>query len=512
MKNYEASFKRILAGLLVFCLMLIFVISSSCDADVEVEQTVEEIESATPVITSFSPTSVEILDEVLVDGEFLQFVDRATIGGIPTTIKSRISDTQILLRVDPATVPGPIVLINDLSRQGAENLEFTATSSESLNISYPVPTITSTIPSEATANDLLIIEGSNLDVVSNVTFGDVEGMISFQEDGVIVVTIPNPGVLDPVVVNLVYNSNNGQIAQELSPAFTVNIPTPEPDTVPRIISRDNMVTIVGDNMNFTTSVTVDGNEAVIETTPTRLTFMAPAQVVTGIAEIVITDTENRQTTFNIPYINGEYIEMIDMDTTSLDAWDLNLREDPLATQQIITDPSRQPTFLDANSNPVQFGNGFYRINYGTQDGSTVARINVEDVVSAATTDRLSNLFDGSSFNGNPVLHFFMRTEDRPTFRLYVGTQSNPRRELQSNFRSTGGEWRLVAVALNDFITGPGRDPGKINFRPSPSSSSSQPAEKFAEYDWFIITDRVLTEFGAVDYTDTSSTSMFWRPE
>ncbi|WP_299185137.1 hypothetical protein [uncultured Aquimarina sp.] len=514
MKNYEASFKRILAGLLVFCLMLIFVISSSCDADIEVDQTVEQIESATPIISSFSPTSAEILEEILVEGEFLQFVDRATIGGIPTQIKSRVSDTQILLSVDPAVVSGPIVLINDLSRQGAENLEFTATSTESLTVSYPVPSVTSTIPSEATANDLLIMEGSNLGVVSSVIFGGVPGEISFQENDVIVITIPNPGTLDPVSVSLTYNSNTGQISQELSSSFLVNIPTPEPSNVPRIMTRDNMVTITGNNINFTTSVTIDGIEAEITTSATVLTFMVPSGVTTGISEVIITDTEMRQTIFNIPYIDGEYIEMVDMDVTSLDSWELDTGSccDPLATHEVVEDPTRQPTIPDSNGNPVQFGNGFYRVNYGTIDGSTVSRLNVEDVVNSSTTDRLANLFDGTSFNGNPVLHFFMRTEDSPTFRLYIGTDSNPRRELQSNFRNTGGEWRLIAVALNDFVTGSGRNPAKINFRPSPSSSSSQPAVKFAEYDWFIITDRVLTEFGALDYTDTSSTEMFWRPE
>ncbi|WP_299313758.1 IPT/TIG domain-containing protein [uncultured Aquimarina sp.] len=506
MKNYEASFKRILAGLLVFCLMLIFVISSSCDADIEVDQTVEEIESATPIISSFSPPSAEILEDVLVEGEFLQFVDRATIGGIPTEIKSKISDTQILLRVDPAVVSGQIVLINDLSRQGAENLEFTATSTESLTVSYPVPSVESTIPSEATANDLLIIEGANLGVVSSVTFGGVAGVISFQESGVIVVTVPNPGTLDPVSVNLTYNSNSGEISQELSSSFLVNIPTPEPSNVPRIMTRDNVVTIVGNNINFTTSVTVDGTEAVITTTTTELTFMVPADVQTGITEVIITDTEMRQTVFNIPYINGPYYEYYDFDSKALQTVRDNKNDPTEVVLSIGEEESEQPRFTGMTE---PFGSRYLHLDYPKATTSTLASIYCYDFSDDFGTEEMGEesaalLDPAGRFGGDPVLHFWMRING-PNCRtkIYLGTSSAQRRESNGPLLDTAGEWVLVAVRLNGFMDS-AADFSRFHLRLTAGSSSDN-IPRSADYDWIIVTDRVLTEFGAVDYSAASIT-------
>ncbi|WP_298546012.1 IPT/TIG domain-containing protein [uncultured Aquimarina sp.] len=514
MKNYEAYFKRILAGLLVFCLMLIFVISSSCDADIEVDQTVEEIESATPIINSFSPSSVEILDEVLVEGEFLQFVDRATIGGVPTEIKSKISDTQILLTVVPAAVSGDIVLINDLSRQGAENLEFTATSTESLTVSYPVPSVTSAIPSEATANDLLIIEGANLGVVSSVTFGGVAGVISFQENGVIVVTVPNPGTLAPVAVNLTYNSNSGEIEQELSSSFLVNIPTPEPSNVPRIMTRDNMVTITGDNINFTSSVTVDGIEAAITTTPTNLTFMVPSGVTTGITEVIITDTENRQNVFNIPYINGPYYEYYDFDTKALETVRDNKNDPTEVVLSLGEEESEQPRFTGMTE---PFGNRYLHLDYPRATTSTLASIYCYDFSDDFGTEEMGEesaalLDPAGRFGGNPVLHFWLRINGANCrTKIYLGTSSDQRRESNGPLLDTGGEWVLVAVRLNGFMDS-AADFSRFHFRLTAGSSSDN-IPRSADYDWIIVTDRVLTEFGAVDYSAASITDQTnWKDQ
>jgi len=134
-------------------------------------------------------------------------------------------------------------------------------------------------------------------------------------------------------------------------------------------------------------------------------------------------------------------------------------------------------------------------------------LNIDDNISATELERLANVLDGTSFGGDPVLHFWMRTEDSPTVKIYMGS---PRRELQSSFRNTGGDWVLIAVKLKDFISG--GNIADLNFRLSPTSASSQPEIKFAEYDWFIITDKVLTEFGALDYSDTTTTTDFWKAQ
>ena len=72
--------------------------------------------------------------------------------------------------------------------------------------------------------------------------------------------------------------------------------------------------------------------------------MVPSGIVTGITEVIITDTEDRQTIFNIPYINGEYVEMFDMDSTPIDFWNLRTDRDDTVTHEEVTDPLEQPIF------------------------------------------------------------------------------------------------------------------------------------------------------------------------
>ncbi|GAA0729846.1 hypothetical protein GCM10009430_40440 [Aquimarina litoralis] len=496
--------------------MLIFVISSSCDADVEVDQTVEEIESATPIITGFSPTSVNVTETILVEGEFLQFVDRAFIGDVETEIASRVSDTQILLRVSlDAPSTGNIMLINDLARQGQDNLEFTATSTDVVSVNFPTPSITTTLATEATANDVLVIEGNAVNLITAITFGDVEATIAFQSEDAIAIIVPNPGTLDSVEVTFSYNSSNGIITESLSPAFLVNIPTPEASATPRIMTRDNTVIIKGSNMEFTNSVTVNSIEVEItKKEESELNFMVPPEIPTGIAEVVITDTEDRQTIFNIPYINGEYVEMFDMDSTPIDFWNLRTDRDDTVTHEEVTDPLEQPIFrINGGTETFPFGNSYYRVNYIQRSSSGLSEGSVDEVVNPEELDKLANMYDGNNFNGTPVLHFFMRTNEKASMRFHMG--NSDRREITSNFRNTNGEWLLIAVELNNPIDNRfiiGGNPADIQFRLTPTSSSSVPEIKSGEYDWFIITDKVLTEFGAVNWTDTNSTTNFWNAQ
>lgn len=508
MKNQETSLRRILAGLSIFCLMLSFVLAISCDADIEVDQTLEEIASAQPNIISFDPETANVGELVTIIGNSLQFVDEVTIGGVPAIIQSRTSNTNIVIEIPNNATSGLVTVTNLVFREnGQEPLRFESTSTQTLNVTFIEPIITSDIPDDIDANQTFVLEGENLISITSIKFNDIEAPIEFQQNNTIVFTAPNPETLDPGNLTYSYLTNSGETTVILSDSFIINIPTPEPSNVPKVMSRDNEVTIIGANMNFTSSVTVDGIATTITTTtPTKLTFMVPSGIPTGVSEVILIDTQNRQSVFNIPYINGEYFEMIDFDANPADAVSLNLSEDPNAVGEKISDPAAQPTLPDGTI----FGKEFYRITYGTKIGNTVGRLKIDDNISTTELERLSNVLDGTSFGGDPVLHFWMRTENSPSFKIYLGSGGSPRRELENSFRNTNGNWLLIAVKLKDFISG--GNFADLNFRLSPTAADSQPLIKFADYDWFIITDKVLTEFGALDYSDTTTTTNFWKPQ
>ncbi|MEP3968903.1 MAG: hypothetical protein ABJM08_07805, partial [Nonlabens sp.] len=72
--------------------------------------------------------------------------------------------------------------------------------------------------------------------------------------------------------------------------------------------------------------------------------------------------------------------------------------------------------------------------------------------------------------------------------------------LQGAEANTGNNWKLHAVRLNGFIPNQSSVANVFELRITPGSSSAAVPAYF-NFDWLIVTDRVLTEFGAVDVTD-----------
>ncbi|RZM25276.1 MAG: hypothetical protein EOO88_19875 [Pedobacter sp.] len=109
------------------------------------------------------------------------------------------------------------------------------------------------------------------------------------------------------------------------------------------------------------------------------------------------------------------------------------------------------------------------------------------------------IYDAGAFNNNPVLHFWLNTNNTtPTFRLYMTSAASKKLVHYS----TNGEWKLVAIRLRDlfpdvtagdFVSG---NYMRMNYLTD--NQAGVPLEVNA--DWFMITDAVLTEAGAVDVT------------
>ena len=154
-------------------------------------------EGAVPVIESFSPQSGLVGSEIVITGQWLNAVTKATIGGTEVTICEKVSDTRLSIKADGAASDGTIVLYN------------AAGSGESADIfvyRYVVPALTSvTTPSGDEVESIEMGEelwlcGSDLMCVDSVWFTSAENsegavfaaeiLSRNEDDGIIAVKVP----------------------------------------------------------------------------------------------------------------------------------------------------------------------------------------------------------------------------------------------------------------------------------------------------------------------------------
>ncbi len=472
--------KHLKSGLLLIgSAMILF----SCDADVEIDRSFDEIMSAQPTISSFSPQSATVLEEVTIEGTFLNFVTKAYVGDVEAQITQRVNRTQLRIEIPPQATGGPITLI---TQAGME-----VTSSNNISVQYPVPSITSDVPEESIVNENIVLEGEFINVITKVTFGGTPGIIEYKDQQSIVIKTPN-NINSPMDLEVWYYSPQGEVSNKLSQSYSIIIPKPMVSAWPRLMSRYQDITVVGENMNLIEIITVGGVVTpILSATANNIIFSAPQELVTGFYDITFTYSETEEVSqTEIPYINGQLETYYDWDTDTADASDIDLSKDPIAFDQVNRDVP-QP--------PIPGGTGYYHLEMGTATGSTIGRMKFHETSSNSTWQ---NILDEGNYNNNPVLHFWINTEGtKPILKIYIGGTGNPnRRELPGSNLNNGDEWKLIAIRLKDFIPGLNSTGSVMEFRWNTGSSASDLPVK-VNLDWIIVTDKVLTEFGAVDVTD-----------
>lgn len=466
-------------GLLLMTMAVLF---SGCDADTEIDQTVEQILAAQPTIETIAPATADILTKITISGSYLNFAESAYIGDTECQITQRINGETLEIEVAANAVTGKVRIVTSAGKE--------AESPNDVTITYPTPTVNSTFPASAAVNENITIEGTNLESITRITFGDMEGTIQFQEAQAIVVSVPN-NENSPVPVTYYYNSTSGEIGVQLNTSFTIVIPSPEVAQWPEVMARDYEVTLTGANMNLITGISVGGATVTLNTaTETSVSFNVPSTVNTGFQDIVISyGTSGEVTQEDVAYINGQFESYIEFDAYGADAVTISSSADPLATGQLNGDVP-QPPFP---------GDNYYSLSMSTPTGSTIGRLRLH---SETNNDSWSTILDSGNFGDNPVLHFWINTENtEPFFKIYLGgTSSANRRQLGGSDINTGNEWKLYAVRLNDFIPGLTSVGSTFEFRLNTGSGASTLPVKL-NMDWFIVTDSVLSELGAIDVTD-----------
>jgi len=245
-------------------------------------------------------------------------------------------------------------------------------------------------------------------------------------------------------------------------------------------------------MNLVTSVKLGTQDITgFTATPTTLTFNPPTTLVSGTYVITLGYGTNQQLVSPaLPFINRDIQTYFDFETQGT-----TLFASTTAVQTHLV-----ANTLNGGSLPqVPFPGGS---NYShiemlspNNNGSSIAYIRF----SQATNTSWKTVFDAGAFNNNPVLHFWLNTKNTtPTLRLYM-TSTVSKKLVHYN---TGGDWKLVAIRLRDaFPTVTPSDFVSGNYMRMNYLTDNQmnvPLE--VNTDWYMITDGVLTEAGAVDVT------------
>lgn len=463
------------------CLVLAVVIFA-CDAEIEVDQTFEEILAAQPTVESFSPSSAPIQSLVTIIGTNLNFVTHAYIGGIEAEIYSRENQNTLIIKVPASAVDGIIKLTTDSGKE--------TSSVDNLIITYPVPVIESDIPTMSVVNEVITITGQNLQVITRVTFGTANGVIEYQDDRTLIVRTPNTGP-SPLALTYSYNTVSGEVTVPLESSYTIDIPTPEVTGFPKAVLKNTQVVIGGSDMNLVTSITFGATPiTTFDVTPTSVSFAPPTALPTGFYVINLIYGDGMQVSSpQVAYINRDVQTYFNFEAQGMEV--ITAGQAAQITANQLNGTVEQAPF------PNSTNYHHLKMLSPTANGSSIAYMRF----SFATNTTWKTAFDAGAFNNNPVLHFWLNTNNTsPTLRLYATAAASKK----LTHYNTNGEWVLVAIRLRDaFPTVTASDFVSGNYMRMNYLTDNQanvPLE--VNTDWFIITDEVLTGVGAIDLTNS----------
>jgi hypothetical protein len=271
--------------LIAATILTIGLIANSCKEDLFLPDDIRNSIGA-PIITHFEPDSGRIGTEIVVTGDNLSSVlteGGVTIGGRPTEVLYRYSNSSIVLQLVGTEVSGPIQITNNKG-------SFTTT--ENFKVIDVIPDIESIRNSGGNLTELvdsqrIEIRGQFLNAVRRVTFGEHEiiGRMIDRNDTVLIIEIPYLED-DEATINLEYRAE-GQWQVFKTISYPVNYVMKEPvitNTIPDETNPGGVITLQGQYMDRISKVKLvgstenpipDSNWVIFSQTRTTLRVLVP---------------------------------------------------------------------------------------------------------------------------------------------------------------------------------------------------------------------------------------------
>lgn len=217
-----------------------------------------ELTVAIVSVTSIAPTTVKAGAELTIKGTNLQLVEKVKLPSnleviVPPAENPYADITEIKIVVPETTQDGDVVLV---AYSGLETNAGT--------ITMVLPTVTSITPNPVKGGGVLTIKGTNLDLVTNINFPNVENAVNVVSKTASQITINVP--VEAADGNLVLNTNSGKTVEA---AYTT-VKSTITNITPTSLVAGNEITITGTNLDLVRSVTFGGGVSV-SITPTNAT-------------------------------------------------------------------------------------------------------------------------------------------------------------------------------------------------------------------------------------------------
>jgi len=252
---------------------------------VEVSTTVDLV-MVIPTLT-VTPVTLKNGQDITVTGTNLDLISRVVFGGNKQgTIKAGGTATQILVTVPDDAVDGVVSFFTQADK------EITGP-----NLTMIVPAFSSFSPTSARANTGITLSGTDLDLVTKVTFtGGIDGVIGARTATSLAVTVPVGAKTGKITLT---TKNGTQVVSAIDLTVLANLPTFGSYTEFRG-EPGKILTINGTNMLLVKELIFPGN--VVATaygvkTDTKIEVYVPMNVTRGYGTIGILTYEGEQGIF-----------------------------------------------------------------------------------------------------------------------------------------------------------------------------------------------------------------------
>lgn len=245
--------------------------AAGCD-----QTSVDEVVVSAPVIHSFSPASAPVGERIVITGEYLNAVTKATIGGVEVPIAERVSNTRLSIVASADARSGRIAL---------SNTEGTGESAEEFTYSYAAPEITAAILQPSVdMGDQMLIAGKYMGAVEAVIF-TAEGYTEGNEAAIISRTSEELVVKCPYVeadaarITLRYFNGTSHVETSLADAPVIEVKRYQPVFDAVTFERTAVgrsVVVTGSYLDKVDKILVGEFEAQIFKEHSKLTFTVPA--------------------------------------------------------------------------------------------------------------------------------------------------------------------------------------------------------------------------------------------
>ena len=333
-------------------------------ADPIIIETEEILQVTLPEIGSFAPAVIKAGGTLTLGGTDLDLVKAVVFGGnkaLGDTVFVSQSETAIEVPVPVDAQDGTISVIT------ASNIKI-----ESVDeLTMVAPTITAIAPNPVKNGAILTITGTDLDLVSMVTFsGDVD-VTDFESQSAteIQVTVPNEAVTGPVTVSTL--SNKSAVSAGLSlvkPTITaIN---------PMALIAGNDITITGTDLDLVTAVIFNSNLRVDVTgSETSISVTVPEAAESGTIKLVA--------------VNGDQVESTEsLDITTPNTPVITSITDVVYPGDLLVIQGTKLNFVES----VIFQDGIKATQYGTRS-ETMIEVYVPDNATSGTVTLKLVAFD-----------------------------------------------------------------------------------------------------------------------